>query len=52
MFGFFFMMFYFDFNPRPREGDDLKDSSKMGYSSDFNPRPREGDDLMGYICEL
>ncbi len=35
-----------DFNPRPREGDDLKMSRARRFTTYFNPRPREGDDSM------
>ncbi len=41
-----------NFNPRPREGDDIGLMAWESLKSDFNPRPREGDDAKNsQICD-
>ena len=37
-----------NFNPRPREGDDIINVVVWLMEFDFNPRPREGDDYKDY----
>ena len=35
---------YYNFNPRPHEGDDGNRGECLGRTYNFNPRPHEGDD--------
>ena len=39
----------FSFNPRPRMGGDIRNSSPQGVHNGFNPRPRMGGDQRGEI---
>ena len=42
--GCLLLLFCMDFNPRSREGSDLKGIAAVCLFADFNPRSREGSD--------